>query len=156
MWLCSVDTAENQAVKLLFLDSLWVASDRVARCSGWEVTWVAGYLQQCRCQLVQWETGGVPCIRLAATEEVSLEVCLSHLWQFGPIFNARVHCSQDRKRWAQRLDGISTCFDTCCCVWVLSLPSLVEVVKNIVSVWPLIFSNVNDTGCKTDNDGLLT
>ena len=37
----------------------------------------------------------------------------------------------------------------------LSMPSLVEVVSNIVGVWPLIVVYLKDTGRKTDGDSLV-
>ena len=37
----------------------------------------------------------------------------------------------------------------------LSLPSLVEVVSNIVGVWPLIVVYLKETGRKTDGDSLV-
>ena len=37
----------------------------------------------------------------------------------------------------------------------LSMPSLVEVVSNIVGVWPLIVVYLKETGCKTDGDSLV-
>ena len=37
----------------------------------------------------------------------------------------------------------------------LSMPSLVEVVSNIVEVWPLVVAYLKDTGRKTDGDSLV-
>ena len=37
----------------------------------------------------------------------------------------------------------------------LSMPSLVEVVSNIVGVWPLIVVYLKETGRKTDGDSLV-
>ena len=37
----------------------------------------------------------------------------------------------------------------------LSMPSLVEVVSNIVGVWPLIVVYIEETGRKTDGDSLV-
>ena len=37
----------------------------------------------------------------------------------------------------------------------LSMPSLVEVVSNIVGVWPLIVVYLKETGKKTDGDSLV-
>ena len=37
----------------------------------------------------------------------------------------------------------------------LSMPSLIEVVNNIVGVWPLIVGYLKETGRKTDGDSLV-
>ena len=37
----------------------------------------------------------------------------------------------------------------------LSMPSLIEVVSNIVGVWPLIVVYLKETGRKTDGDSLV-
>ena len=37
----------------------------------------------------------------------------------------------------------------------LSMPHLIDVVANIIGVWPLIFSYLKDTGRKDDGDSLL-
>ena len=37
----------------------------------------------------------------------------------------------------------------------LSMPSLLEVVSNIVGVWPLVVAYLKETGRKTDGDSLV-
>ena len=37
----------------------------------------------------------------------------------------------------------------------LGMPHLVDVVANIISVWPLIFSYLKETGRKDDGDSLV-
>ena len=37
----------------------------------------------------------------------------------------------------------------------LSMPGLVDVVANIVGVWPLIVSYLKETGCKDEGDSLV-
>ena len=62
-----------------------------------------------------------------------------------------------RVKGAEHKDWMASRRDLRCAVvsWDLSMPSLVEVVGNIVGVWPPIVSFPKETGRKTDSDSLV-
>ena len=55
------------------------------------------------------------------------------------------------REWIMSLSGFRRAIIT----GELSIPSLVEVVSNIVGVWPLTVAYLKETGRKTDGDSLV-
>ena len=89
--------------------------------------------------------------RLATPKEMSPAVCLSHLWQFGPVFFKGAHRGAEHRDWvadrhALRRAVVSGDF---------SMPSLVEVVGNLVGYWPLIVSYLKETGRRNVDDNFV-
>ena len=78
-------------------------------CASWHVRRVCW-------EWVPGEVGRVPHLRHAATREMPSEVCLSRPGQSGSVFDDGVHHCQTKGRWAQGLDAISPCSETCFCV----------------------------------------
>ena len=80
---------------------------------------------------------------------------LSHLRNFGCLFDDRIFChafeGSEHRNWVMSRSGLRRTIIT----GELSMPSLLEVVSNIVGVWPLIVVYLRETGRKTDGDSLV-
>ena len=57
----------------------------------------------------------------------------------------------EHRDWMQSRQSLRMAFETV----DLSLPGLLEVVSNIIGVWPLIVSNIKETGKKDSEDSLV-
>ena len=99
----------------------WAASKcclslSVACCSGWGLTCASRHIHRVCWEWVPRESGRLPHLWLAADQKMPSEVCLNRHWELGSVFDDGVHHRQSETRWAQRLDGISTWFEMCCCI----------------------------------------
>ena len=86
---------------------------------------------------------------LALSQTLPSTDCVKCFWNSGPLLHDRVHCEQaegGRESW---LDGLSTSFSKKAIISSsLVMSELVDVVANIVGVWPLIFLFLKETGRK--------
>ena len=83
------------------------------------------------------------------------EGLLFRLWIFGSLLYDGVYCHASAGCRASRLDDARSSLRRAIITGELSMPSLVEVVSNIVGVWPLIVVYLKETGRKTDGDSLV-
>ena len=81
--------------------------------------------------------------------------CISSVWDIGPLFNDRVHCCEiegaEHRDWMQSRQSLRRAIET----GDLSPPGLLDVVSNIVGVWPLVVSYLKETGKKDSGDSFV-
>ena len=86
---------------------------------------------------------------------MTAEGVLFRLWIFGSLLYDGVYChasdGAEHRNWMLSRSSLCRAIIT----GELSMPSLVEVVSNIVGVWPLIVAYLKETGGKTDGDSLV-
>ena len=96
-----------------------------------------------------------PFLICAASETVLSKNCISGLWDTRFLFNDKVQCYSLEAGRTSRLDAMRQPLRMAIETGNFSLPGLVDVVSNIVGLWPLIVSHLKETGRKDSGDSLV-
>ena len=94
-------------------------------------------------------------MRLASPETMPAKCILFRLWILGSLLDDGIFVT--RLKGAEHCDWIMSCSGLRRAIIIgnLSMSSLLEVVSNIVWVWPVIVVYPKETGRKTDGDSLV-
>ena len=124
------------------------ASARGSACAGTSFCKLFG-------KWVPGEARGTPHVWSPVTEALPPAKCCIRVWEPGPVLNDGVRDKSPEGCRDSGPHGVLSCVAQAIVTNGLSMPGMVDVVANIVGVWPLVVSYLEETGHKDDGDRLV-